>query len=85
MTRPPLDPARGAEAARELKSLGAKRILIKAAELGYITQVACAMPKCFCPEELGGRPAREVDLGYGNGLRSRVSTFSACPSSSVTS
>ena len=23
--------------------------------------------------------------GYGNGLRSRVSTFSACPSSSVTS
>jgi hypothetical protein len=34
--------------------LGAKRILIKAAELGYITQVTCGMPKCFCPEELGG-------------------------------
>ena len=54
MTRPPLDPARGAEAARKLKSLGAKRILIKAAELGYITEVKCAMPECRCPEELGG-------------------------------
>jgi hypothetical protein len=54
MTRPPLDPVRGAEAARELKRLGAKRILIKAAELGYITDVMCGMPKCFCPEELGG-------------------------------
>ena len=54
MTRPPLDPARGAEAARKLKCLGAKRVLIKAAELGYITQVTCRMPECFCPEELGG-------------------------------
>ncbi|MFN2470579.1 MAG: hypothetical protein ABR583_06245 [Gaiellaceae bacterium] len=54
MTRPPLDPARGAEAARKLKRLGVKGILIKAAELGYITQVACKMPECFCPEELGG-------------------------------
>jgi hypothetical protein len=34
--------------------LGVKGILIKAAELGYITQVACRMPECFCPEELGG-------------------------------
>ena len=34
--------------------MGAKRILIKAAELGYITQVMCGMPECFCPEELGG-------------------------------
>jgi hypothetical protein len=34
--------------------MGAKRVLIKAAELGYITQVACKMPECFCPEELGG-------------------------------
>jgi hypothetical protein len=34
--------------------LGAKRILIKAAELGYITEVRCGMPECFCPEELGG-------------------------------
>jgi hypothetical protein len=53
-TAPPLDPARGAEAARKLKALGAKRVLIKAAELGYITQVTCRMPECFCPEELGG-------------------------------
>jgi hypothetical protein len=34
--------------------LGAKDILVKAAELGYITQVTCRMPECFCPEELGG-------------------------------
>lgn len=54
MTKPPLDPARGALAARKLRALGAKRILIKAAELGYITQVTCRMPECFCPEELGG-------------------------------
>src|SRR6266487_1317686 len=54
MTRPPPDPARGAEAARKLKCLGVKGILIKAAELGYITQVTCRMPECFCPEELGG-------------------------------
>jgi hypothetical protein len=54
VTRAPLDPARGAEAARKLKCLGAKRILIRAAELGYITQVTCRMPECFCPEELGG-------------------------------
>ena len=46
--------ALGAEAARKLKCLGARRILIKAAELGYITQVTCGMPECFCPEELGG-------------------------------
>ena len=39
MTRPPLDPARGAEAARKLKFLGVKGILIKAAELGYIDEV----------------------------------------------
>ena len=28
--------------------------LIRAAEQGYITQLACKMPECFCPEELGG-------------------------------
>ena len=60
MTRPPPDPARGAEAARKLKSLGVKGILIKAAELGYITQVTCRMPECFCPEELGGACYFEV-------------------------
>jgi hypothetical protein len=45
---------RGAEAARKLRALGVKGTLIKAAELGYITEVTCGMPKCFCPEELGG-------------------------------
>ena len=34
--------------------MGVKGRLIKAAELGYITEVTCGMPKCFCPEELGG-------------------------------
>ena len=34
--------------------LGAKKILIRAAEQGYITELACKMPTCFCPEELGG-------------------------------
>ena len=41
-------------AARKLRALGAKPILVKAAELGYITQVTCNMPDCHCPEELGG-------------------------------
>lgn len=55
MTRPPLDQARGAEVARELRALGVKgTTLIRAAELGYITELRCGMPKCFCPEELGG-------------------------------
>ena len=45
---------RGRAVAAELKRLGAKRILIRAAEQGYITQLACKMPECFCPEELGG-------------------------------
>jgi hypothetical protein len=53
MTRT-LDPERGQAAAAKLRALGAKRILIKAAEQGYITQLACKMPECFCPEELGG-------------------------------
>jgi len=48
------DPERGRAAAATLRALGARRILIKAAEQGYITQVACRMPECFCPEELGG-------------------------------
>jgi hypothetical protein len=34
--------------------LGVKGLLVKAAELGYIRQVTCRMPECFCPEELGG-------------------------------
>jgi hypothetical protein len=54
MSRPRLNPARGAEVGRKLTSLGVKGTLVKAAELGYITEMTCAMPKCFCPEELGG-------------------------------
>ena len=40
--------------ARELRALGVKGTLIKGAELGYVTELTCGMPKCFCPEELGG-------------------------------
>ena len=52
--RAPLDPERGRAVAVDLRRLGAKRILIRAAEQGYITELACKMPTCFCPEELGG-------------------------------
>ena len=48
------DPERGRAVAARLKQLGVKGTLIKAAEQGYITQLACKMPECFCPEELGG-------------------------------
>src|SRR5881392_1260393 len=48
------DPERGRAVAAELKARGVKGILIKAAEQGYITELACKMPTCFCPEELGG-------------------------------
>jgi hypothetical protein len=48
------DRERGGAVAAELKKLGVKGILIKAAEQGYITELACKMPRCFCPEELGG-------------------------------
>ena len=55
MGRVELDPERGRAVAAELKALGVKkRELIRAAEQGYITELACKMPKCFCPEELGG-------------------------------
>ena len=54
MSRVERDPERGRAAAARLKALGVKGILIKAAEQGYITQLACKMPECFCPEELGG-------------------------------
>ncbi len=40
--------------ARKLRALGVKGTLIKAAELGYLTELTCGMPKCFCPEEWGG-------------------------------
>ncbi len=64
MPRVERDPERGRAAAAKLKALGVKGILIKAAEQGYITQLACKMPvvtlgpafssTSFCPEELGG-------------------------------
>ena len=54
MSRVERDIERGLVVAAELKKLGVKGILIKAAEQGYITQLACKMPECFCPEELGG-------------------------------
>ena len=40
--------------AKELRRYGVKGILITAAERGYIRELKCGMPKCFCPEELGG-------------------------------
>ena len=52
--RAPLDPERGRAVALELRRLRAKKILVRAAEQGYITELACKMPTCFCPEELGG-------------------------------
>src|SRR5512132_2024774 len=54
MSKVERDPERGRAAAAKLKALGATRELIRAAEQGYITQLACKMPECFCPEELGG-------------------------------
>ena len=54
MSRGERDPERGRAAAAKLKALGVTGIPIKAAEQGYITQLACKMPECFCPEELGG-------------------------------
>jgi hypothetical protein len=52
--RPPLDSERGRAVAADLRRLGAKKILIRAAEQGYITELACKMPTCYCPDELGG-------------------------------
>jgi len=44
MSRVERDPERGRAAAAKLKALGVKGILIKAAEQGYITQLACKIP-----------------------------------------
>lgn len=52
--RAPIDLERGRAVAAELRARNAKKILIRAAEQGYITELACMMPECFCPEELGG-------------------------------
>ena len=54
MSRVERDPERGRAVAAKLKELGVKGILLRAAEQGYITELACKMPRCFCPEELGG-------------------------------
>lgn len=54
MARVDLDPERGRTVAAALRELGVKGVLVQAAEQGYITQLACKMPRCFCPEELGG-------------------------------
>jgi hypothetical protein len=56
MSKVERDPERGRAVAAELKALGVKkRELIRAAEQGYITELACKMPKCFCPEGARGR------------------------------
>ena len=52
--------------AKELRRLGVKSILITAAEAGYITKVKCGMPKCFCPEELGGASHFESVTEYSD-------------------
>jgi hypothetical protein len=54
MSRVEPDLERGRAVAAKLRELGAKKILVKAAEQGYIAELACKMPECFCPEELGG-------------------------------
>src|SRR6202142_428520 len=61
MSRVERDPERGRAAAARLKALGVRGVLITAAEQGYITQLACKMPECFCPEELGGACYFEPD------------------------
>lgn len=48
------EPDDGRIATAKLRALGVRGILIKAAEQGIITQLACKMPECLCPEELGG-------------------------------
>lgn len=39
--------------AEQLKSLNARRILIRAAEQSKITDLRCAMEECYCPHDLG--------------------------------
>jgi hypothetical protein len=55
MSRVERDRERGRAVAAELKKLGVTGVLVQAAEQGYITELACQMPECRCPEELGGR------------------------------
>jgi len=50
-----LDLERGRRVAERLRALGVHGILITAAQQGYITELSCGMPECYCPEELGGK------------------------------
>ncbi len=50
-----LDPKKGREVADQLRKLGTRGILVPAAEQLYITELECRMPKCYCPEEMGGK------------------------------
>jgi hypothetical protein len=54
MSLPSPDAERGRLAAIKLRALGVRGILVTAAAQGYITQLCCRMPECYCPEELGG-------------------------------
>jgi hypothetical protein len=65
------DRDRGRAVAAALKKLGVmKGPLIRAAEEGFITELACKMPECFCPEELGGRTHFEPVLSDWGDWRS---------------
>jgi hypothetical protein len=66
MSRVERDLERGRAVAAELKALRVKGVLVSAAEQGYITQLACKMPKCFCPEELGGACSFEPVTGLSD-------------------
>ena len=72
-----LDPERGRAAAVKLRALGVRGVLITATEQGHITQVACKMPECFCPEELGGACYFE---GVTDGLTDWMPTPTTTPS-----
>ncbi len=50
-----LDPERGRAVAAKLRKLGIRGVLLTAAEEGYIVELACEMPECLCPPELGAR------------------------------
>lgn len=52
---PRTDLESGEIVAEKLREYGARRELVRAAELGYVTDLTCAMPECLCPEELGGK------------------------------
>lgn len=43
-----------ASIAEQLHALGVTGVLLEAAKQGKITELACQMPHCLCPEELGG-------------------------------